>query len=103
MAADDRVNLLRERIARFPKAPGVYLMKDTRGRVLYIGKAKDLRSRVGSAFLFPSETWNPPGFEVSQKPLLGGYPLLLASFRLVCLARFRRLRSPPTHNWGGYF
>ncbi len=50
--ADDaqRIAHLRELISRFPKAPGVYLMKDTKGRVLYVGKAKDLRSRVSSYF-----------------------------------------------------
>jgi len=41
---------IRERISSFPKAPGVYLFKDAEGRVLYIGKAKDLRSRVSSYF-----------------------------------------------------
>ena len=35
-----------QKIRTFPKAPGVYLMKDDRGRVLYVGKAADLRSRV---------------------------------------------------------
>jgi excinuclease ABC subunit C len=29
-----------------PRSPGVYLFKNVRGRVLYVGKAKDLRSRV---------------------------------------------------------
>ncbi len=36
--------------AKFPHAPGVYLMKDETGRVIYIGKAKDLRKRTGSYF-----------------------------------------------------
>ncbi len=35
----------------FPQRPGVYLMKDSAGRVIYIGKAKNLRSRAGSYFL----------------------------------------------------
>ncbi len=35
----------------FPTSPGVYLMKDAQGRVLYIGKAKNLRARAGSYFL----------------------------------------------------
>ena len=46
----DRIEKIRELVSQFPKAPGVYLMKDTRGRVLYVGKAKDLRSRVSSYF-----------------------------------------------------
>lgn len=36
---------------KFPHAPGVYLFQDQAGRVLYIGKAADLRARVGSYFL----------------------------------------------------
>jgi len=36
---------------KFPNAPGVYLFQDQAGRVLYIGKAKNLRARVGSYFL----------------------------------------------------
>ncbi|GAB4228803.1 MAG: excinuclease ABC subunit UvrC [Deltaproteobacteria bacterium] len=30
----------------FPRSPGVYIMGDGRGKVLYVGKAKDLRARV---------------------------------------------------------
>ena len=39
-----------EKVKQFPLAPGVYLMKDGQGRVIYIGKAKNLRSRVRSYF-----------------------------------------------------
>jgi excinuclease ABC subunit C len=35
-------------IGRLPAAPGVYRFRDARGRVLYIGRAGALRSRVAS-------------------------------------------------------
>ena len=37
-------------LQRIPTSPGVYLMKDKKGRVIYVGKAKDLRARVRSYF-----------------------------------------------------
>jgi len=39
-----------ERLRAIPDSPGVYLMKDTHGEVLYVGKAISLRSRVRSYF-----------------------------------------------------
>jgi excinuclease ABC subunit C len=44
------VAALRAQVGQFPKLPGVYLMKDERGVVIYVGKAKDLRARVRSYF-----------------------------------------------------
>jgi len=41
---------LEAQVASFPNAPGVYLFKDARGRVLYVGKADVLRDRVRSYF-----------------------------------------------------
>jgi len=37
-------------VDRFPKKPGVYLMKDRQGRILYVGKAKELQSRLRQYF-----------------------------------------------------
>lgn len=39
-----------EKVKDFPLEPGVYLMKDGQGRVIYIGKAKRLRIRASSYF-----------------------------------------------------
>jgi excinuclease ABC subunit C len=39
------------KVKTFPQSPGVYLMKDAAGRVIYVGKAKNLRSRAASYFL----------------------------------------------------
>lgn len=38
---------------RFPESPGVYIMKDARGEILYIGKAVNLKRRVSSYFTRP--------------------------------------------------
>ena len=40
----------REKVRGFPSSPGVYLMKDAQGRVIYVGKAKNLRNRAASYF-----------------------------------------------------
>jgi excinuclease ABC subunit C len=41
---------LREILSRIPPDPGVYLMKDKKGRVIYVGKAVSLKARVRSYF-----------------------------------------------------
>jgi len=41
---------IHEQIKGFPTGPGLYFMKGPRDKVLYIGKAKNLRSRVNSYF-----------------------------------------------------
>ncbi len=41
---------LKTKLQNLPTKPGVYLMKDIRGKIIYVGKAKSLRNRVRSYF-----------------------------------------------------
>lgn len=66
MMSDDRLEALRTKIASFPRTPGVYLMKDAEGRVLYVGKAKDLRSRVNSYFVPSADLLNTRGPDICR-------------------------------------
>lgn len=52
--ADDELTPFERAAAKvrtFPQSPGVYLMKNNAGVVIYVGKATNLRSRAGSYFL----------------------------------------------------
>lgn len=42
--------IIKEKVKNLPSAPGVYLMKDSRGSIIYVGKAKNLKRRVQSYF-----------------------------------------------------
>ncbi len=44
------MDLVRQKLALLPDKPGVYLMKDTLGQIIYVGKAKLLKNRVKSYF-----------------------------------------------------
>ncbi len=48
-------NLITEQLKQLPASPGVYLMKDTSGKILYVGKAARLRDRVRSYFQTSSD------------------------------------------------
>ncbi len=41
---------LNEKLKRLPPTPGVYIHEDAEGKIIYVGKAKNLRSRVSSYF-----------------------------------------------------
>ncbi|MCK4283164.1 MAG: excinuclease ABC subunit UvrC [Candidatus Brocadiae bacterium] len=48
---------LSKKIESLPRRPGVYLMKDARHEVIYVGKAKDLRARVRSYYQEGGDDW----------------------------------------------
>lgn len=50
MAVEEALSLS-QKVDLFPQTPGVYLMKGADGKIIYVGKAKSLKSRVKSYFL----------------------------------------------------
>lgn len=47
---NEKMNILREKAMRLPLTPGVYIMKNKQGKIIYIGKAKKLKNRVSQYF-----------------------------------------------------
>lgn len=45
-----RLPYLRDKVKKLPLLPGIYIMKDISGEIIYIGKAKSLKNRVSSYF-----------------------------------------------------
>src|SRR3954453_13616876 len=54
MAVESPPERLREQRRALPDQPGVYLFRDRRGRVIYVGKGKSIRKRVASHFSNPT-------------------------------------------------
>src|SRR5690348_12175744 len=54
MAVESPPERLREQRLSLPDQPGVYVFRDRRGRVIYVGKAKSIRKRVASHFSNPT-------------------------------------------------
>ena len=50
MAENPKLKLLREKAMKLPLTPGVYIMKNKDGEIIYIGKAKKLKNRVSQYF-----------------------------------------------------
>ena len=54
MTDNPRLYYLHEKASKLPMTPGVYIMKDKSNKIIYIGKAKKLKNRVGQYFAFKS-------------------------------------------------
>ena len=57
------IEVLRERAKTLPRSAGVYLFKSAEGRVIYVGKAVDIRNRVRSHL-------HPAGDAIRQRRML---------------------------------
>ncbi len=68
-------NTLADKLQALPERPGVYLMKDRLGRILYVGKAKNLKRRVSSYFT--------PSRAFSSTPKIRALIELIADFDLL--------------------
>lgn len=53
---EGRTTVLKEKLSQLPQKPGVYLMKDSKSEIIYIGKAKSLRHRLRSYLQEPGPT-----------------------------------------------
>jgi len=63
---NDKYSSIRDKIKSFPAGPGLYFMKDENDKFLYIGKAKNLRSRVASYFQPGSEPAGSRGPKIAE-------------------------------------
>lgn len=52
----DAISKLREKANSLPLCPGVYIMKDSEGQIIYVGKSKKLKNRVTSYFVGASHS-----------------------------------------------
>ena len=50
MLDTDRMSRLLQKANDLPLCPGVYIMRDVRGKVIYVGKSRKLKSRVSQYF-----------------------------------------------------
>ncbi|MFN3151849.1 excinuclease ABC subunit UvrC [Bremerella sp.] len=55
-----------DKVRKFPTTSGVYIFKDDKGRVIYVGKAKNLRSRASSYFLAEAAVDQRTGYWVNE-------------------------------------
>jgi len=79
---------LRDKAGRLPLSPGVYLMKDKAGKILYVGKSKALRNRVLSYF---TDLDNHTVKTARLVSLIDDFEVMLTSTEIEALALENRL------------
>ena len=47
---NERLEYLRKKSSNLPKVPGIYMMKDRSGKIIYVGKSRSLKDRVSQYF-----------------------------------------------------
>ena len=52
---ESRIEYLRTKSNSLPRTPGVYIMKDRSGKVIYVGKSRSLKDRVSQYFHLSSD------------------------------------------------
>ncbi|MGN0595787.1 MAG: excinuclease ABC subunit UvrC, partial [Ruminiclostridium sp.] len=60
---NDRLGFLRDKANKLTMSPGVYLMKDKSGKIIYVGKAKALKNRV-TTYFHSIENHNPKTYKL---------------------------------------
>lgn len=60
---NDRLGFLRDKANKLTLSPGVYLMKDKTGKIIYVGKAKALKNRV-TTYFHSIESHNPKTYKL---------------------------------------
>ncbi|MGI6308161.1 MAG: GIY-YIG nuclease family protein [Dethiobacteria bacterium] len=93
--ADDLKESVAAKTLELPHEPGVYLFKDQKGEVIYVGKALDLRQRVRSYFQKSAQKSTPPSPRLARLesvPPSPGFPRLNPRLRVLverdCCAGF---------------
>lgn len=90
-----RIEELREKALRLPLLPGVYLMLDERGEVIYVGKAKALKNRVTSYFRGEHE---PKTAAMVEKVRDFNVIVAASEFEALCLENSLIKRHQPHYN-----
>lgn len=88
---------IKEKIKNLTASPGVYLMKDSLGSVIYVGKSKNLRNRVGSYFI-NSKSHSPKVLKLVKNLKDFDYQLTDTEFEALLLENKLIKEIKPTYN-----